>query len=155
VIGYDEIDWTSSGPILISEDGNRSSINRIAIENVDQSLDEVLLEAYCELSDEISENLIEELSSGRVSRPARILATIANRRAHTSNKLSISKTSLWNALALVEDEKFERDAKKDLTNELIRIGAIVRDGSDVHVRPALTNISMESRALPSIAVIDE
>jgi len=154
--GCDAINWEHGSARLVTPENESQSIRSFEVEGIDQTLDEVLLTAYDDLyKKQKSEELADALSPGAVSRPARIIATLARRRYHNTRTSSLDKSFLWDSFGLVENETFERDARLDILNELVRVGCIVKDGADIYVRPALAALSQPDEYLPVVGVLEE
>lgn len=150
------IDWGSSGPKLCFFDDSSSYPTQFEIEDVSETLDQVLISA-CEdiLLDNYNDALLEELSNGEISQTARLIAAIIFRRFHTNNHRHMDASFLWNAYNLIETEHYETMARKDVLNELVRTGCIVRNSSDVYPLPEFTSIEYPEKYLPLPTVSDE
>jgi len=125
-------------------------------EDVSETLDQVLISAYEDiLLDDYSNVLLDGLSDGDITKTARLIAAIIFRRFQTNNRRQINASFLWDAYNLIKTEHYERMARNDVLNELVRIGCIVRDGSDVYPLPEFTSIEYPENYLPLPTVSDE
>ncbi|WP_338739410.1 hypothetical protein [Haloplanus salilacus] len=150
------IEWSSSGPQIYTSEDNWSYPNQFEIDDVSETLDVVLLSAYEDiLVKDRTDELLEALSRGGISRTARIIAALVYRRDHARDSSDIDRSFLWDAYNLIETEQYEQMARKDLFNELVRIGFIARDGTDVYPLPEVGSIDAPEEHLPLPTVSDE
>jgi len=150
------IDWSSSRPKLRFLDGSSSYLTQLEIEDVSETLDQVLISAYEDiLLADYNDALLDELSGGDMSETARLIAAIIFRRFHTNNRRQMDSSFLWDAYNLIETEHYERMARRDVLNKLVWIGCIVRDGSDVYPLPEFTSIDYPENYLPLPTISDE
>lgn len=155
-INIETINWSSSRPKLRFPDGTSSYLSQLEMEDVSETIDQVLINAYEDiLLGDYNDVLLDELSAGNISETARLITAIIFRRFHTNNHHQIDGSFLWDAYNLIETEHYERMAREDVLNELVRIGCIVRDGSDVYPLPEFTSIEYPEKYLPLPTVSDE
>jgi hypothetical protein len=146
----------TSSPKLVFSDGESSYPRRYEIEDVSEPISRVLLSAYDDiLVKDQTEDLLEGLSTGGLSKQARIIAAISYRRNQTNAYSKIDESFLWDAYNLIETEEYEHMARRDILNELIRIGCFVRNGSDIYLFPEFASLETPEKHLPLPTVSDE
>lgn len=156
VTGCEDIKWNRSTPELISEDGENVRLRDFPVDDLDQNVDEALLNAYDDLHrGRKADELADGLSSGSLSQPARIITAIVRRRNERTASRKINESFVWNSLGLLNSEDFERNARRDIMNELVRIGCVAKDGGDIYVRPALASLPAPDHNLPTITVSEK
>lgn len=149
------IGWSSSGAKLYVSDDGYSYPTTLEIDDVSETLDQVLLDAYTDiLLKKRTEELLEILSTDSISQTARIIAALVYQRSHAGNSTSIDSSFIWDAYNLIEIEQYERMARRDILNELVAVGCIVRDGSDVYPLPEFRSIETPKQYLPLPTVSD-
>jgi hypothetical protein len=150
------VEWSSSGPKLYISDSDWSYPSSFEMDDVSEALDQVLLNAYIDiLVKDRTDELLEILSRGGISRTARIIAALVYQRSHTRDSSDIDSSFIWNAYNLIETEQYERMARNNVLNELVAIGCIVRDGSDILPLPEFRSIETPEEYLPLPRVPDE
>lgn len=152
----ERIDWSSSAAKIYTSDDNYSYPTSFEIDDVSETLDQVLLDAYADiLIKDRTDGLLETLSTRSMSRAARIVATLVYRRFHTRNSSVVDSSFVWDAYNLIETEQYERMAQRDILNELVAIGCIARDGSDIYPLPEFRSIETPGKYLPLPTMSDE
>lgn len=156
VTGCETINWGGAGPKLVTSDDESAYPNSYEIEDVSESLSHVLLSAYEDiLVKDRREELLDGLSTGGLSEQARVIAAISYRRNQTNGSSSIDESFLWDAYNLIETEEYERMARRDILNELVRVGCLARDGSDIYLFPEFASVDSPEAYLPLPTVSDE
>ena len=80
ITSCETIDWNASKHRLVSSGGDQVYVNKFEVADIDEYLDQVLKAAYEDvLIMEKTEKLLEDLSTGSLSRPSRIIAGLALR----------------------------------------------------------------------------
>lgn len=150
----ERIDWSSSNAKVYTSDDSYDYVYNFDIDDVSETLDKVLLNAYTDiLLNNRTNELLEILSTDSISRPARIIAALVYQRFHTQNSTSIDSSFVWDVYDLIETKQYERMARRDILNELVAIGCIARDGSDLYPLPEFISIETpkDYLALPTVS----
>lgn len=151
----EDIEW-NSGPRVYDSDNSRSRPSRFGIDDVSESLDGVLLNAYKDtLIRGRTDELLQTLSKNSISRTARIIAAIVYQRSHTKSSFSVNRSFIWKIYNLIETQNYEKIARRDVLNELVDVGCVARDGSDIYTLPEFKSIETPENYLPLLTVSDE
>jgi len=150
------IGWNASKHRLVSSEGDQVYLDQFEVADIDESFDQVLKDAYEDiLIKERTERLLDNLSTGEISRTSRIIAGLALRHNRTKTSDKIDSSFLWDTYNLIETENIEQMARKDILNELVRAGCIVRDGSNMYLLPEFTALENPEEYLPMPTVSNE